>query len=50
MIADGVETFVELGSKSVVSSMVKKINRKANIITVETIEDLNKLEELWNRK
>lgn len=50
MIASGVDTFVELGSKSVVSSMVKKINRKVNIITVETVEDLNKLEELWNRK
>lgn len=50
MIADGVDTFIELGSKSVVSNMVKKINRKANIITVETVEDLVKLEELWNRK
>lgn len=50
MIADGVDTFVELGSKSVVSSMVKKINRTAKIITIETVADLEKLEELWNRK
>ncbi len=50
MIADGVDTFVELGSKSVVSNMVKKINRKANIITIEKVEDLEKLEELWNKK
>ncbi len=50
MIADGIETFVELGSKSVVSSMVKKINRKVTVITVETIEDLEKLEDVWNRK
>lgn len=50
MIADGIDTFIELGSKSVVSSMVKKINRKVNIITIESVEDLNKLEELWNRK
>lgn len=50
MIEDGITTFVELGSKSVVSSMVKKINRKVNVITVETVEDLVKLEEVWNRK
>lgn len=50
MIADGIDTFVELGSKSVVSSMVKKIDRSVKIITVETIEDLDKLEAIWNRK
>ncbi len=50
MLADGIDTFVELGSKSVVSNMVKKINRKANIITIEKVEDLAKLEDLWNKK
>lgn len=50
MIADGVDTFVELGSKSVVAGMVKKINRKVNIITVEKVEDLEKLEDVWNKK
>ncbi len=50
MIADGVDTFVELGSKSVVSNMVKKINRKANIIQIENVTDLEKVEDLWNKK
>lgn len=50
MIADGIDTFVELGSKSVVSNMVKKIDRTVTIITVESESDLTKLEELWNRK
>lgn len=50
MIADGVDTFVELGSKSVVAGMVKKINRKVNIITIEKADDLEKLEGIWNKK
>ncbi len=50
MIEDGVETFIELGSKSVVSNMVKKINRKVQVITVEKVEDLEKLEDVWNKK
>lgn len=50
MIADGVETFIELGSKSVVSNMVKKINRNVQVITIEKVEDLEKLEDVWNRK
>lgn len=50
MIADGIDTFIELGSKSVVSSMIKKIDRKVNIISIENIEDLNKLEEIWKKK
>lgn len=50
MIADGIDTFVELGSKSVVGNMVKKINRKVSVISIERIDDLVKLEEVWNRK
>ncbi len=37
-------------SKSVVSNMVKKINRKVNIITIENVTDLDKLEDVWNKK
>lgn len=50
MIANGIDTFVELGSKSVVSGLVKKINRKVNIITIENVADLDKLEVIWNKK
>ncbi|WOO88111.1 ACP S-malonyltransferase [Mollicutes bacterium LVI A0039] len=50
MIADGIDTFVELGSKSVVGAMVKKIDRSVNVITVQTVEDLEKLEDVWNKK
>lgn len=50
MIDDGIDTFIEIGSKSVVSAMVKKINRKVNVITIEKLDDLIKLEEVWNKK
>ncbi len=50
MIADGVDTFVEIGAKSVVSALIKKIDRNVNVIKIETIEDIDKVEELWIRK
>lgn len=50
MINDGIDTFIELGSKSVVASMVKKINRNVKVITIENTKDLEKLEEIWNKK
>lgn len=50
MIVDGIDTFIEVGSTAVVSNMIKKINRKVSVITIECPEDLGKLEELWNKK
>lgn len=50
MINDGIDTFIEFGSKSVVASMVKKINRNVKVITIENTNDLEKLEEIWNKK
>ncbi len=50
MIEDGIDTFVEIGEKSVLIPMIKKINRKLKTIHVSNEEDLIKLEELWIRK
>lgn len=50
MIADGIDTFVEIGEKSVLCPMIKKINRKVTTIHISSEEDLVKLEELWIRK
>ncbi len=50
MINDGVTTFVEVGSKSVLASMIKKIDRSVKVITIESIDDLRKLEDVWNKK
>lgn len=50
MIEGGIDTFIEVGSKSVLSAMVKKIDKSVNIITVEKYDDLDKLEVVWNKK
>lgn len=50
MISDGINTFVEVGSKSVLTAMIKKIDKNVKVISVETIEDLDKLEEVWDKK
>ena len=50
LLEDGVTTFVEIGPKKTLSSFVKKINRKVNILNVEDLASLNRtisrLEEL----
>lgn len=46
MIADGVDTFVEIGPGKTLSSLIKKINREVTVINIGTVEDLEKLESL----
>ncbi len=43
LIADGVDTFIEIGSKKALCGFVKKIDTKLNIYNVEDIGTLNKL-------
>ncbi|XFA98127.1 ACP S-malonyltransferase [Candidatus Izemoplasma sp. B36] len=42
LIADGVDTFIEIGPKTSLCSFVKKIDRSLNIMNVEDIQSLNK--------
>lgn len=42
MVADGVDTFVELGSGRVLSGLVKKIHREAKVFNVEDTASLEK--------
>lgn len=47
MVAEGVDTFVEIGPGKVLSGFVKKVDKSLNTYNVEDIETLNKtLEEL----
>ena len=46
MIADGVDTFVEIGPGKTLSGFMRKINRDVKVINVEKVEDLQKLDEL----
>ena len=40
MIADGVDTFVEIGPGKSLSGFMRKINRDVTVINVEKAEDL----------
>ncbi|ABX40903.1 ACP S-malonyltransferase [Lachnoclostridium phytofermentans] len=46
MIANGITTFVEIGPGKTLSSFVKKIDRTMQVINIEKIEDLDKLDAL----
>ncbi len=43
MIADGTDTFVEIGPGKTLSGFLRKINRDVRVFSIEKIEDLEKL-------
>jgi [acyl-carrier-protein] S-malonyltransferase len=44
LIADGVKTFIELGPGTVLSGLVKKIDRRVTAVSVEAPEGLDALQ------
>lgn len=46
MLADGVNTFIEIGPGKTLSGFLRKISREATAINIEKVEDLAKLDEL----
>ncbi len=43
MIADGVDTFIEIGPGKTLSGFMRKISRDVKVINIEKTEDLEKL-------
>ena len=47
MLADGVDTFIEVGPGKTLAGFLKKMSREVKVFNVDTVENLNKvLEEL----
>lgn len=46
MIKDGVELFVEIGPGSTLSKLIKKIAPAAKVVSVDSVEDIVKLQEV----
>lgn len=46
MIADGVDTFIEIGPGKTLTGFVRKIDKTCKVINIEKISDLEKLQEV----
>lgn len=46
MIADGADTFIEIGPGKTLSGFMRKINKDMKVINIEKVEDLGKLDEI----
>jgi [acyl-carrier-protein] S-malonyltransferase len=46
LIADGVDTFVELGPGTVLAGLIKKIDRRVSVVSIAVPDDLGALEAL----
>jgi [acyl-carrier-protein] S-malonyltransferase len=48
MIAQGVDTFVEIGSGTVLAGLIKKTNREVKVFSIQTMEDISALKEAYH--
>ncbi len=46
MIADGIDTFVEIGPGKTLSGFMKRINKDVRVINIDKCDDIEKLKEL----
>lgn len=49
MIKDGIDTFVEIGPGKTLTGFVRKINRNVNVFTINTMEDVERMLQSWNK-
>lgn len=49
MIADGVDTFIEIGPGKTLAGFIKKIDRDVKVINVSCVEDLESVRELMDQ-
>ena len=45
MLADGVDTFVEIGPGKTLAGFIKKINKEAKVLNVDKLADLERVME-----
>jgi [acyl-carrier-protein] S-malonyltransferase len=45
MLADGVDTFIEIGPGKTLAGFMRKIDRTAKVLNVEKLEDVEKVLE-----
>ena len=50
MIAEGVDTFIEIGPGKTLAGFMRKINRNVKVYNVQTIEDIEKVVQECSRK
>ena len=43
MVRDGIDYFIEIGPGNVLSNLVKRINKKVEVISISSVEDLEKI-------
>ncbi len=48
MLDKGIDTFIEMGPGKTLSGFAKRIDRAAKVISIQTVEDLEKLSEVLN--
>ena len=48
MLDNGIDTFIEMGPGKTLSGFAKRIDRAAKVISIQTVEDLEKISEVCN--